>query len=176
MLRFFGIFVALLVLLFVAELSWPVQHWVVQPWTALLARAAAALLQFFDPGVLADGKVLRHVGTGAGISIEAGCNGVEACLMLVAALLAYPARWSSRLMGIGIGLIAIQAVNLLRVITLFYLADWNLSVFEFAHLYLWQALIMLDVLVVWLLWMRWVARIEPGMGLAVPATDAARAA
>ena len=30
--------------------------------------------------------------------------------------------------------------------------------FEFAHLYLWQALIMLDVLVVWLLWIRWVGR------------------
>jgi hypothetical protein len=31
-------------------------------------------------------------------------------------------------------------------------------VFEFAHLYMWQALIMLDVLVVWLLWMRVVAK------------------
>ena len=47
------------------------------------------------------------------------------------------------------------------IITLFYLAGWNAQVFEFAHLYLWQALIMLDVLVVWLLWMRWVARTEP---------------
>lgn len=176
MLRFFGIFIVLLVLLFVAELSWPAQHWVVQPWTALLARAAAALLQFFDPGVLAEGKVLRHAGSGAGISIEAGCNGVEACLMLVAALVAYPARWSARLIGIGAGLLAIQAVNLLRVITLFYLAGWNMRVFEFAHLYLWQALIMLDVLVVWLLWMRWVARTESGAGLPLPAVDAARAA
>ena len=172
--RFFGIFVGLLVVLFMAELSWPVQHGLVQPWTATLARIAAALLQLLDPGVLAEGKVLRHAGSGAGISIEAGCNGVEACLMLVAALVAYPARWSSRLLGIGIGLVAIQAVNLLRVITLFYLADWNMRVFEFAHLYLWQALIMLDVLVVWLLWMRWIARTEPGAELPLRAVDAAR--
>ena len=33
-----------------------------------------------------------------------------------------------------------------------------MKVFEFAHLYMWQALIMLDVLIVWLLWMRYVAR------------------
>ncbi len=176
MLRFFGVFVAVLVVLFMAELSWPAQHGVVQPWTALLARAVAALLQFFDPDVVAQGKVLRHASSGAGISIEAGCNGVEACLMLVAALLAYPARWSSRLLGIGIGLIAIQAVNLLRIITLFYLADWNPRVFEFAHLYLWQALIMLDVLVVWLLWMRWVARTEPDAGRSAQMIDVARAA
>jgi hypothetical protein len=32
-----------------------------------------------------------------------------------------------------------------------------MKVFEFAHLYLWQALIMLDVLVVWLLWVRYLA-------------------
>jgi hypothetical protein len=29
-----------------------------------------------------------------------------------------------------------------------------MDVFEFAHLYVWQALIMLDVLVVWLIWIR----------------------
>jgi hypothetical protein len=29
-----------------------------------------------------------------------------------------------------------------------------MKVFEWAHLYVWQALIMLDVLVVWLIWVR----------------------
>ena len=175
MLRFFSVFVALLVVLFIVELSWPVQQWLVQPWTALLARTAAGLLQFFSAEVLAEGKVLRHAGSGAGISIEAGCNGVEACLMLAAALLAYPARWSLRWIGIAVGFVAIQAVNMLRVVTLFYLADWNMQVFEFAHLYLWQALIMLDVLVVWLLWMRWVARTEAGTALPLSAADVAHA-
>jgi hypothetical protein len=41
------------------------------------------------------------------------------------------------------------------------LGQWNYQAFEFAHLYLWQALIMLDVLVVWLLWIRAVARETP---------------
>lgn len=52
-------------------------------------------------------------------------------------------------------MLAVQGVNLLRIISLFYLGQWRFGVFEFAHLYLWQALIMLDVLVVWLLWERW---------------------
>ena len=43
---------------------------------------------------------------------------------------------------------------MVRVISLFYLGQWNLALFEFAHSYLWQALIMLDVLVVWLVWVR----------------------
>ena len=52
------------------------------------------------------------------------------------------------------GFLAVQGLNVVRVISLFYLGQWNTQVFNFAHEYLWQALIMLDVLVVWLLWVR----------------------
>ena len=51
-----------------------------------------------------------------------------------------------------------QILNVARVISLFYLGQWNRDVFEWAHLYVWQALIMLDVLVVWLIWVRRVPR------------------
>jgi exosortase H (IPTLxxWG-CTERM-specific) len=158
MLRFFSIFLVLLVVLFVGELTPPVQQWLIVPWTSFLASASAFLVQAVDANVVSYGKVLQNAKTGMGVSIEAGCNGVEACLILLAALTAYPARWRYKLAGIGIGFLAIQAVNLVRIITLFYLAGWNAQAFEFAHLYLWQALIMLDVVVVWLVWMRWVAR------------------
>ena len=78
-------------------------------------------------------------------------------LALAAAMLAFPAPWKYKLAGIGLGTAAVQAVNVVRVISLFYLGQWDMKVFEFAHLYLWQALIMLDVLVVWLLWVRFLA-------------------
>ena len=160
MIRFFAIFLSVLIVLFVGELTPPVQQWVVVPWTSLLAKVSATLVQLFDPDVISYGKVLQDARTGKGVSIEAGCNGVEACLILLAALAAYPAEWKAKAVGALAGLTAIQAVNLLRIITLFYLASWSARAFEFAHLYLWQALIMLDVVVVWLLWMRWVARQE----------------
>ena len=44
--------------------------------------------------------------------------------------------------------------NVVRVVSLFYLGQWNQQVFEWAHLYVWQALIMLDVLIVWMIWVR----------------------
>jgi exosortase H (IPTLxxWG-CTERM-specific) len=58
------------------------------------------------------------------------------------------------LRGIVVGIVAVQALNVLRVISLFYLGRWNRDVFEWAHLYVWQALIMLDVLIVWVVWVR----------------------
>jgi len=159
-LRFVSIFLVLLIVLFGLELTHVVQAAVVLPWTALLANIAAWLASTFDPGVIAYGKVLQHASSGVGVSIEAGCNGVEACIVLVAAMAAFPASWRMRLVGMALGILAVQAVNVLRVLSLFYLVEWNREWFEFAHLYLWQALIMLDVLVVWLLWIRELSRRE----------------
>lgn len=158
MVRFFAIFLLVLLGLFLVELTPPVQRLIVLPWTGLLASASAFLVRLVDPNVLSHGSVLQDMRSGAGISIEAGCNGVEACIMLAAALFAYPAALRARMTGLLVGSVAIQLVNLVRIISLFYLVQWSVPAFEFAHLYLWQALIMLDVLVVWLVWLRWVTR------------------
>jgi len=154
MARFALVFVLALAALFAAQLTAPVQRVAVLPWTAGLASASASLVTLVDPHVVATGKVLRSTATGFGISIEAGCNGVEAALILIAAILAYPAPWRHRLVGMLAGLAAVQALNIVRVISLFYLGQWSPKAFEWSHLYLWQALIMLDVLIVYLIWIR----------------------
>ena len=69
-------------------------------------------------------------------------------------MLAFPASWKYRAIGVLAGLFAVKALNIVRVISLFYIGQWNMQVFEWAHLYLWQMLIMLDVLIVWLIWIR----------------------
>ena len=73
----------------------------------------------------------------------------------------FPASWSRRLLGLAVGIVAVQGLNIVRVISLFYLGQWNFDAFEWAHLYVWQALIMLDVMVVWLLWVRTLPRTAP---------------
>ena len=154
MTRFAILFVTILVALFAAELTAPAQRVLVIPWTEGLARLSAALLTTFDPQVVAYGNILQNMRSGFAISIVAGCNGIEAALILIAAMLAYPAPRKHRLLGIAAGLAAVQLLNVVRVVSLFYLGQWNEAAFEWAHLYLWQALIMLDVLIVWLIWIR----------------------
>jgi len=158
MLRFFATFVLLLAALFAIELTPFAQQALVVPWTDALARLASELVTVFDPHVTAVGKVLRSTQNGFAVSIEAGCNGVEATLVLVAAMLAFPAPWRYKATGMIFGAIAVQVLNVVRVISLFYIGQWNRAAFEWAHLYVWQALIMLDVLVVWLLWVRLLPR------------------
>lgn len=152
--RFFLIFLVIQLVLFGLEMLGPVQRHLVLPWTALLAKACVALVTLFDANAAAVGKVLWNPATGFGVSIEPGCNGIEACIILVAAIVAFPARWRHKLMGIGLGFLAVQGLNVVRVISLFYLGQWNATAFQVAHEYLWQGLIMVDVLVVWLVWVR----------------------
>ena len=158
MIRFFVQFLVLQAVLFGVELTpWVQQHLVI-PWTNTIAAASAGLVTLFDPGVVATGKVLQSKANGFAVSIESGCNGVEATIVLVAAILAFPAPWKHKIAGLAAGIVAVQGLNVVRVISLFYLGQWNLQVFEWAHLYVWQALIMLDVLIVWLVWVRTLPR------------------
>lgn len=152
--RFFITFITLQLLLFGIELTQPVQQHLVLPWTAWLAQACVAIVTQFDANAAAIGKVLWNPATGFGVSIEPGCNGVEACIILFAAVVAFPTTWRHRAWGLALGFVAVQGLNVVRVISLFYLGQWNTEWFRIAHEFLWQGLIMLDVLVVWLLWVR----------------------
>ena len=158
MVRFFLIFISLLAILFRIDMLDSVQRVAIEPWTGWLATASAAVMTLFDADVAHQGRVLMSKASGFAVSIEAGCNGVEAAIILIAGMGAFPSTWKHKLLGMAVGIAAVQVVNLVRIISLYYLGKWNMTVFEFAHLYLWQALIMLDVLVVWMLWIRWVAK------------------
>jgi exosortase H (IPTLxxWG-CTERM-specific) len=156
--RFITVFVVILVALFTIEMLVPVQQHVIVPFTEFLARLSAAIVLPFDDTAMAYGKILQFRDTGFAVSIEAGCNGVEATIVLIAAVVAYPAGWKSRMLAIGLGFLAIQVLNLARIISLFYLGNWNTEVFSWIHLYLWPSLIMLDVLIVFVVYLRYLSR------------------
>lgn len=155
MLRFLFLFVAIQVILFAVEMLQSVQAILVLPWTVWLAQTTGWLVTAFDPHVITDGKVVSSTLNGFAVSIEPGCNGVEAMIVLLAAIIAFPAPWLYRLQGLVWGFFAIQGMNLLRIISLFYLGQWNRAWFDWAHLYIWQALIMLDALLVFLIWLHY---------------------
>jgi exosortase H (IPTLxxWG-CTERM-specific) len=169
MLRFSILFIVLLLTLFTVEVLQPVQQNVILPFTAGIAHVSVFLIELFDSGVVSMGNVIRDLDSGFAVRIEAGCNGVEALIILFAAIFAFPAPFKHKLAGFAIGFVAIQGLNLVRIISLFYLGQWNMTWFEWFHLYLWQALIILDALVVWLIWLRMLPPKDLDQGPAEPA-------
>ena len=158
MYRFSILFLVLLVGMFTLTLWQPVDRHFVEPFTGGLAQVCTWLVSVFDDDVVTYGKVIQSASTGFALEIERGCNGIEAMIVLAAAILAFPAPLRHKLIGLAIGFLAIQGLNVVRIISLFYLGQWDRTVFDWFHLYIWQALIILDALVVWLVWLKYLPR------------------
>nr|WP_316641552.1 exosortase H [uncultured Roseateles sp.] len=135
------------------EITLWVDDHVIKPLTGGIAWLAGQSIQWAGGSAKVAGRVIQHP-DGFAISISNGCSGLEAVILLAAAILAFPASWAARLRGLLLGTVAIMALNLLRVISLYYIGQYSRAWFDWAHLYAWDILIMLDGLIVFLLWIR----------------------
>ena len=122
-------------------LSWaPVDRGVIEPFTAGIADASAVVLRALGQPITRTGTALVG-GGGCAVNIRNGCNGVEASMFLVAAMLAFPAVWKWRLLGVAAGLVMIQILNLARVVTLYLLQCHKPDLFHTFHVAIWPAVI-----------------------------------
>jgi exosortase/archaeosortase family protein len=74
------------------------------------------------------------------LDVRFGCNGLEAVMIYAVAVIAFPAPWKHRLMGILGGFLIIQVINLLRIASLAYSAVHFKSLFEYIHIYIAQGM------------------------------------
>ena len=126
----------------------------------LNGRPSAALINLLTPGWQVSSVDGRLAGRRASIEIRKGCEGVEVMILLAAVLLAYPMAWRRKLAGLLFGCLLIYAVNLIRIVSLYYLSVLRPGWFSLFHVAVWQAVI---VLAGWLFFMFWIRR-EPGAG------------
>jgi exosortase H (IPTLxxWG-CTERM-specific) len=132
-------------------ISWnPVNDRVIEPFTGAIARAGGATLNLLGQDTKMNGTIIRS--DRFAVNIRNGCNGVEAMLIYFAAVLAFPASWKSRLLGVGLGFVAIQLVNLIRVVALFLTGVYLPKLFDSSHTVIWQTLVILSGVLLWMLW------------------------
>lgn len=143
-------FVLILALSFTALLLTPVNNHVVEPFTALVAKTSGVLLNLIGQHVTLDGTIIRN--SRFAVNIRNGCNGVEAMLIFLAAVLAFPATWKSRGIGLLLGIVAIQLINLVRVVALFLTGSYAPSWFNSSHTVIWQTIVILASVLLWIFW------------------------
>jgi len=154
--RFVLIFVGCLLFAFGALLTPAVQ--------SLDVRFSSALVQLSQGLILGcgghatrDAAILRAPG-GFGVEMRDGCNAINVTVLLWSAVLAFPAPWKMKALGLAAGSVIIQALNVVRFISLFYVGQYSIPWFEFAHAYLWESLLVLDTMVVFWVWAQRAAR------------------
>lgn len=144
--RFLG---ALIVFYVVGALD-PVNDHVVLPFTEIVVGATAFLLRTLHQQVDVLGTVLRT--PRFALDVRNGCNGLEAVMVLAAAMLAFPSTLRSRLAGLFAGSVAIQILNLVRVTSLVWLGEHHREFFDFVHVGVWQSIVILAAVSMFIFW------------------------
>ena len=128
-----------------------VRNGVIKPYTEFLAKAVAAIVNLFGEGATVRGTLVES--PRFSIQIAMGCDGVEASSLFVAGVLAFPASRRAKLIGVGAGIPLIHAINLARLVGLYYAGVYLPSIVEEVHVYVAQTIVILlstAILIFWL--------------------------
>lgn len=157
---FLTVFLVLLAAGFSLVALKPVNDHVIEPFTGGIARVSGGVLDLIGQDVTRDGTVIQS--PRFAVNIRNGCNGVETMLIFLAAVLAFPAAWGARLAGLALGVLAIQLINLVRVVALFLTGVYFPSLFDSSHTVIWQSIVILSGVLLWIFWAhRFAARPQP---------------
>jgi exosortase H (IPTLxxWG-CTERM-specific) len=148
--RFLVLFLSILGVLFTVVALRQVNDALIDPYTATIARMSGFVLRLFGEEAVVNGCVVSS--PRFAVTIYNGCNGLVTSLILVAGILAFPAHWSAKLIGIAGGLFAIQLINLVRIVSLFYIGVFLPEHFNDAHIFIWQSLVILAGVSLWIAW------------------------
>jgi exosortase H (IPTLxxWG-CTERM-specific) len=148
--RFLVLFFVILVIGFIIVAIGPVNDRVIVPYTAWIATVSAGILRAIGQNVVQSGTALFD--GGFGVNIQNGCNGVETMLIVISAMAAFPATAVSRIIGILAGILVIQGLNFIRVVSLFLLGKYQPAVFDLFHVAVWQSVVVLAGVGIFVLW------------------------
>jgi exosortase H (IPTLxxWG-CTERM-specific) len=150
--RFVGRYVVVLSVGFLVLALRPVNDRIVNPYTTFVAHESCVVLNVFGEHARVIGQVLGS--SRFSVTIFNGCNGLEAILIFVSGVIAFPAPWRRKVIGVILGFAAIQVFNVIRVVSLFYIGVFRPAWFGVSHVFIWQSLVIIFGVVLWLVWVR----------------------
>jgi exosortase/archaeosortase family protein len=127
---------------------------------ATYARIAGGLLSLLDATVHVEGaNILGRFP----MKIVKDCDAMEVNILLASAVLAFPARWWRRALGVAIGIFLLAVANLIRIAGLYLIGVGAPNAFEAAHRDLFPLLLVGVTALLFAAWARWAG--EPGTEL-----------
>ena len=87
------------------------------------------------------------------VYVDASCSGGDAMALCLGAVLAFPATWSARIRGAGVGLLVIAAFNIVRIGNLSLVAA-HPTLLDLLHVYIWPAILIVVAVAYVYAWMR----------------------
>ena len=148
--RFLILFLSILAVSFTVVALHSVNDAFVVPYTTLIARMSGFILGLIGEDITIKGVILSS--PRFTVTIYNGCNGLITSLIFISGVLAFPARWQAKVIGVVGGLISIQIINLIRIISLFYIGIYLPQFFNQSHIFIWQSIVILAGVSLWVFW------------------------
>ena len=92
------------------------------------------------------------------VNVVAECTAVGPLVLFFGAIVAFPASLKAKGIGAAIGLVVLTLVNLVRIMSLFWIGSSYPEYLDMAHLLVWQSASILLAIVMWLVWVEGVTR------------------
>ena len=149
-------------ILFLASLAFSMfkAHEYLEPMQAAIASGAAFGARVLGDNASSQGAYIEVQDTPA-IFINHECTGIYVLVIYVAFLLAYPASWLKRLVGIAVGIAVLEGVNVARLSFLTMIASRWPSLFDYFHEYVWQGIFVAMLALLVAVWIDNVNRTSP---------------
>ncbi|KAB1067347.1 hypothetical protein F6U93_11220 [Tamlana haliotis] len=88
------------------------------------------------------------------LNIANACNGLELMVLYIGFIICMPSKFWRKVKYIILGLIVLDAINILRCVGLIYLREYYHNYFDFAHHYLFKAVIYATSFLIWYIFAR----------------------
>ena len=124
----------------------------IQSISELTAESSAFTLNLFGADVRTAGTIVAS--DRFAYNIVAECTAVGPLILYVGAVLAFPAAIRSKIVGAGLGIFFIGGLNVIRLVSLFYIGTYAPKQLDLFHLLIWQGVMILSVVMLWLFWVR----------------------
>ncbi len=119
---------------------------------AAYAHLAGAFLRLFDPAVHVVG---RQIVGRVSLAVAKNCDAMDVNILFVAAVVAFPARWSRRAVGMAAGTALLAVANVVRIASLYHVDLRWPARFELVHAEIWPLVMVAIALGAFLRWSRW---------------------
>ncbi len=127
------------------------RHHVSAPFSAFVAALTRGAMRATGFSISGSSNII--VSRGFAVQVRDVCNGLDVIALFCAAVLAFPARWRHRLRGVALGVVALLALNVLRVAVLVVVGRSDPVAFEKTHYVYAQVVVVIFTAILWLAWL-----------------------
>ena len=152
---FFGAKFGALIVLLYTLLSIPAAEQMLQSYLKANAWLSNGILDLLGQGTHVSDVTIASTSSPFAIAIRRGCDAVEPTWLLCAAILAFPGPWKRKIAGMLAGIVVLQLLNLVRIVSLYLVGSRCPSMFPSMHLEVWPVVFILVAIALFVRWKGW---------------------